>query len=192
MLVNVGAERVDPGLSLDRLGARMGSGDRTTQRVGERLVNLAGQMVERALFVEPPHFDCPFDGRTIAADRESSIGLPRDGDHAAIDFGRIGRIDRKLGVAGGLALVERRIVEEWEAHGALDLQHLIADEKNRCGVGIDALDRAAAMRGRGGQKGKYLVLPVSCVVQAAAPTPVSVVRQSGFPAFPNLRYSYAY
>ena len=75
MLVDVGAERRDPGLRFDRLGARMRCGDGVAERVGERVVDFTGQVVERALFVEPLHLDRPFDGRTVAADRERAVGF---------------------------------------------------------------------------------------------------------------------
>ena len=61
------------------------------------------------------------------------------GDDAAIDFRRVGRVDGKLGLAGLLALFERRIIEKGKAHRALDLQRAVAGEEHRGRMGVDAL-----------------------------------------------------
>ena len=78
--------------------------DGAAERVGESLVDFAGDMVEGALLVEAPHLDRPFDRRAGAADGELARRFAGDGDDAAIDFRRVGRVDRELGFAGVFAL----------------------------------------------------------------------------------------
>jgi hypothetical protein len=111
----------------------------------------------------------PFHGRAFPAKRQLAVGFARDGHNPEIDFGRIGCVDRKLGVAGLLALGERRIVEKRETHRALDLERTLAGEEHRGRVGIDALYVLAAV-GRGvGEKGQNLVLVARLLVQADPP-----------------------
>ena len=79
-------------------------------------------------------------------------------DHTAIDLRCERLVDRKLGLAGGFALVERRIIEEREFDRALNLQDAIAGKKHRCAMGVDARCRNAAMCRWIGQKLEYFVL----------------------------------
>ena len=120
---------------------------RPGERVGERTVDAArrGQMVERLRLVEAPHLHRPFHRLAVAADGERAVFLARDRHRAAINRRRIRSIDLDLGRAGGLALLKRRIIEERKAHGALDLEGAVAGQKDQCCMGVDSLDRHAAM-----------------------------------------------
>ena len=113
-------------------------------RAGERICELGidtallGEMIERLRLVEAPHLDRPFDRLAVAAEREPPVRPARDRDHPPVERGRKRAIDLKLGLAGGLALVERRIVEEREFHRALDLQRAFAGKEDRGRMGVDA------------------------------------------------------
>src|SRR5947209_18716522 len=126
---------------------RMRGGDRAADRVGECGVDPArpGKTIKRLRLVEATHLDGVFDWLALAADREPPIGLAGDHRNAPMARGRVGTIDLDLGLAGRLALRKRGIVEEWELHGALELERAPAGEEHHGGMGIDALDRRAAM-----------------------------------------------
>ena len=102
-------------------------------------------MVERLRLVEAAHLHRPFHRLTRAADGERAVAFARDRHGAAVDCGRKRTVNLKLGRAGGLAPVKRRIVEERKPHGALDFEGAVAGQKYRRGVGIDPLDRRAAI-----------------------------------------------
>ena len=138
VFVDVGAERFDPRLCLDGRRFGVGRGDGAAERIGEIVVDLIGDVIERAVLVEPHHVDRPFDRLAVAADREPAVALARDGDDAAIKFRRQRPVDLDLGLARGFALGERRIIEKRKAHRALDLQRAVAGEKHRRRVGVDA------------------------------------------------------
>src|SRR5665647_1269856 len=82
--------------------------------------------------------------RSIIPMRRQSTAA-RDRHRAAVDCRRIGMIDLELGHAGGLAFGQGGIIEERKAHGALDLESAAAGQEYRRGMGIDPLDRRAAM-----------------------------------------------
>src|SRR5438552_279617 len=86
------------------------------------------------------------------------IAAPRDANDAPIELRGIACIDMQLLFAGTLALLESRIVEKRQPHRALDLQHAIAAEKDRRGVGVDPL--GAPRRAEAGtfQKIEYAIL----------------------------------
>jgi hypothetical protein len=86
--------------------------------------------------------------------------LARDRHHAAINLRRVGRIHRNLGFACLLALLERRIVEEGKAHGALDLEGAVAGKENRCRVRVDPLHLLATMDSGIGEEAEDLLLAV--------------------------------
>src|SRR5262249_54764265 len=48
--------------------------------------SLPGKMIEGLRLVEAAHFDCPFDRRAAAADRELPISLACDRHNAAVDL----------------------------------------------------------------------------------------------------------
>jgi hypothetical protein len=145
------------------------SGDGARECVGKCLVDFAGRSIECTRLVEAKHLDRPLDRCALAADCQSAVGFPGDGDDAPVDVRRIGSIDGKLGLAGRPALGERRIIEKGEAHRALDLERAITGEKHRGRVGVDALDTRAAM-GRGtAEKSQHFALLVRIIVQAGAP-----------------------
>ncbi len=87
----------------------------------------------------------------------------------AIDFRRIGRVDGKLGLAGLLALTQRRIVEKGKAHGTLDFQRALAGKKHRRRVGIDAPHLRSAMACRIAKKGQHLLLAVDTIIHSVEP-----------------------
>lgn len=64
------------------------------------------QMIERLALVEAGHLHGPFDDRPVSTDFQAAAAV-RDRDHAAVDFRRVGKVDRKLLLAGLLALLER-------------------------------------------------------------------------------------
>ncbi len=138
----------------------MRGGDRMAKRIGQNVVDPAPirQPVERRIFIEALHFERPFHDLAFAAYREAARRLSGDRHHAAIDLRCEWPVDRKLGLAGGLAPGKRRIIEKREFHRAFDLQHPFAREEHRRAVGIDPRHRLPAMRRRIRQKGKHLVL----------------------------------
>jgi hypothetical protein len=81
-----------------------------------------------------------------------------DRQHAQIDIGCEKAVDLQLRVAGGLALFQRRIIEERELHRALDLHHPLACEEHRRAMRVDACHLRAAMRGGIGQEREHGVL----------------------------------
>src|SRR5437588_12322986 len=115
-------------------------------------------MVERCILVETVHLDRPFDRRTWAAEREATAGFPRDGHHAAIDFGGEGAIDPQLRLACQLAPIEGRVIQKRKVHRPLDLEGPLTCKKNDGRVGVDALDGLAAMGRRVGKERKHRLL----------------------------------
>ena len=97
-------------------------------------------MIEGAVLVETHHVDRPFDRLAVAADRQPTITLARDGDDAAIKFWRQPPVDLDLRFAGAFALFQGRKIEKRKAHRALDLQGAVAGEKHGRRVRIDAPD----------------------------------------------------
>ena len=95
--------------------------------------------VERLLLIEPHHFDRPFDRGTRSVDFKDPVGIARDGNNATVELWRINGVDLQFLLAGALALFQRRVVEEGQPDGALDLQGPVAAEKNHGGMGVDAL-----------------------------------------------------
>ena len=160
VLLDIVGERVDPRSSLDRGRAGMRRRHRAAERVGQRGVDPAciGQMVERGLLVEAAHLDRPFHRRAVAVEREPSVRRAGDRHHAQIDVRRKSPVDLELGLAGALALLEGRIIQERKAHRALDLEGAVAGEKHRGGMGVDALDRCAVMGRRVGEQGEDRLL----------------------------------
>ena len=114
MLVDVALDRCDParGISGRGIGVRRRNG--AAKRVGERGVDTSGrgEVVEREALVEAAHLDRPFDRLPAPVERQPPVRLTRDRDDAAVDAGRGAAVDRKFGFAGGLALVERGVIEE--------------------------------------------------------------------------------
>ena len=124
--------------------------DCAADRICERDVDAprVGEMIERPGLVEAAHLDRPFDRLALAANREPPIGFSRDRNDTAIELGRIGAIDGDLGLAGGLALVERGKVEKRKLYRTFELEGALAGEEHHARVGVDALDRRSAV-GRG-------------------------------------------
>ena len=95
--------------------------------------------VERLLLIEPHHFDRPFDRGTLSVDFKNAVGIARDGNNAPVELRRIAGVDLQFLLAGALALLQRRIIEEGQPNGALDLQCPVPAEKDHGGMGVDAL-----------------------------------------------------
>jgi hypothetical protein len=108
----------------------MRRGDGAAERLGQRLIDLAGEMVERAILIKAPHLDQPVDRYACAVDRKLSVRPARNRLHANVNFRRERRVDGKLGRAGLLALRKRRIVEKGKAHGTFDLERAGAGKKH--------------------------------------------------------------
>jgi hypothetical protein len=171
MLVDIGAERLDPGLGVDDRCGLVGGGDGAAERIGEVVVDLVGQMIEGAVLVEAYHVDRPFDRCAVAADRQPSIVRARDGDDATIKFWRQPPVDLDLHFTGAFALFQSGKIEKRKAHRALDLQRAVAGEKHGGCVRIDAPDffGPAAIDSRIGEKRQHVVLRKRCVAHAAKP-----------------------
>ena len=111
------------------------------------------------LFVEAVHFERPLDDIAVPAERKRAVAA-HDRDHLAIEFGRERAVGRNLGFERGLALVERREIEEREFDRALDLVGGVSGQEHRGRMGIDALDGGSAVGCRLGEQSKDLVLGV--------------------------------
>ena len=135
--------------------------------------------VERLILVEPRHFDRPFDGRPRAVDFKGAVGIARDGYNAPVEFGGIASVDFQFLLAGTLALRQRRIIEERQAHGPLDLQCPIGAEKNHGSMGVDPL--AAPGRAEAGtiEEVEHLLLQSgpAAAVSADGRTVMAAARQ---------------
>ena len=74
VFVDVGADRCYPAFGFD--GGRldhipgMRRRNRAAERIGQRVVDLACDVVEGPPLIEAPHVDRPFDRRPVPADRE--------------------------------------------------------------------------------------------------------------------------
>ncbi len=166
VLLDIVGERRDPRLGFDRAGGAHGAAATARPSASASAASIlpaCAKPVERRVLVEAAHFDRPFD--RACRHRRARAGRPASrviAHHAAVDLGRERPVDAKLRLAGALALGERRIVQERKAHRALDLEGAVAGEKHRGRMGIDALDRLAAM-GRGvGQQGEDRLLARRC------------------------------
>ena len=165
MLVDVIGQRFHPGTGIDCGRRRVRRRHGAAERIGQCRVDPArlSQVVEGRSLVETAHLDSPFHRRAGAVEREPAVRFARDRHDAAIDFRRERAVDLELGLAGLLAPVEGRIVEERKAHRAFDLEGAGAGQEYRGGMGVDALDRRSAM-GRGfGQQGENRFLRFALV-----------------------------
>jgi hypothetical protein len=160
VLLDVLPERRDPAIVRGLRRVRVDGGDHPAERVRQRIIDAPslGEMIERLGLVEAAHLDRPFDHLAVTPDRKAAVGRTRDRHHAAIDLRGIALIDLDLGLAGDLALGERRKVEEREFDRALDLEHALAGEKHHRRMGIDALDFRAAMGRRIAEQRKHRLL----------------------------------
>src|SRR5260370_31395562 len=98
------------------------------------------QVIDGLALVEAGHFNRKLDRRAVAVDIERSIAVLRDRNDSTIDLRRELAVDVDLFVAGGFALLKRRIIQERETDGALDLQRAVAFEKDRRRMGVDPVD----------------------------------------------------
>ncbi len=131
-------------------------GDAGNQRWGDFAT--VGDEVEGAVLVEPLEVNGPLDWVPFAAEAElAAVAGDRHG--AQVELWRECAVDAELGLAGGAASGERRLVHEREADRALELVDVGAREEDGGSVGVDALDRLGqTVRGRIGEEGKHLVL----------------------------------
>jgi len=170
MLVDIGAERFDPRLRVDRLvlawAAAMArpsmsaSASSTPPGRRSRVLVSSKRSISSAHstgWPAPPIASVPPASRVIA---------PRRGR-----FRRVGLIDRNLGLAGGPALFKRRIVEEGESDGALDLEHPVGGQKHRRRMSIDTRYRVPAMSSGIGEKVEHLLLAAVFAVHPLYPLP---------------------
>ena len=139
-------QRRDEAGVLARLRAFMRRRHRAPEGVGEAVVDAAGvgQMIERLGLVEAGHLDRPFHRLAVAADGEGAAAGARDRHDPLVDRRRERPVDLDLGLAGGLALFERGIVEKGECHRALDLEGAPAAQKHSRRMGVDPPHRLAA------------------------------------------------
>ena len=102
----------------------VGGRDRFRDGVDEGRIERTGfgQMIEGLTFVEAGHFDGKFDRRTWPSISSDPSLILRDRNDAMVDLRRELAVDPDLFVAGGFPLRQRRIIEERETDGALDLQ----------------------------------------------------------------------
>ena len=165
VLVDVICQRFHPGTGIDCGRRRVRRRHGSAERIGQCRVDPAGlsQVVEGRPLVETAHLDSPFHRRAGAVEREPAVRLARDRHDATIDFRRERAVDLKLGLAGLLAQVEGRIVEERKAHRAFDLEGAGAGQEYRGGMSVDALDRRSAMGRRFGQQGENRFLRFALV-----------------------------
>jgi hypothetical protein len=150
VLLDVLGEGVDPGRGLDHRGPRMSGRDASRELVCHHKIDLprVGEAIERLRLVEAPHVDRPLDRLAVAAERKGAVATARHRDDATVKLRRKGPVGLDLGEAGGLALRERREVEEGETDGALDLEGALAGQEHDSGVGVDAAHGDPAVRRR--------------------------------------------
>ncbi|MFO0988452.1 MAG: hypothetical protein U1F37_13955 [Alphaproteobacteria bacterium] len=110
--------------------------------MGRRQRAALGHAVEQRILLEAPHDDEPVERFARAADRERAVGAPHQRHDPAIELGRRAPVDAQLLLAGGAALLDRRVVDVGELHRALQLHRAIAGQEDVRDVGVDALDRA--------------------------------------------------
>ena len=157
--------RGKPRRGFDRLGMVMHGGDGKRELGAERIVKLAalGDMVERIVLVEARHLDRPFDGFAAAVQGERTTGLARDRHDAAIKLRRKFAIDVEFRLAGGLALIQRRIIEKRVAHRALDLDGALAGQEHDRGMGLAAPYCGAAIGRRIAEQGENSILRIGWI-----------------------------
>ena len=82
----------------------------------------------------------------------------RDRHQALVDLWRERPVKPQLRFASLSALVESGIVQEGKGHRPLDLESARTCQKNNGSMGVDALDRRAAMGGGIGQERQHRLL----------------------------------
>ncbi len=162
VLLDIVSDRLDPAFRRDRRHRAVCVGDGPPQGVGEIGVDLARlrEMIEGCGFVEAAHLHRPLHRGSAATECEAAVGLARDRPHAAIDLRREHAVDPHLRLAHRLAPFQGRIIQEWKAHRALDLEHPVPGEEHRRRMGVDAPDRRPTMGRRVGQQREYRFLGV--------------------------------
>ncbi len=160
VLLDIGAERIDPRRGVDHGRTGMGRRNRAREAVRERKVDgaVVGEAIERLRLVEAVHLDRPFDGLPRAPERQRAIPLARDRDDAAIEAGRKRSIGFDFGVACGSAPFQRREIQERKAHRTLDLVGALSSQEHRGRMGVDAAHPGAAMGRRPLQERENVVL----------------------------------
>src|SRR5262249_13034638 len=103
-----------------------------------------GEVIERLRLVKPVHLQDPVDDFTVTAERESSV-TSHDRDEIEIKL----RCERLVGLdfrfERSLSQRKRRKIQEWKFYRALDLVGVVAGEKHRGRVCVDAHDFSAVV-----------------------------------------------
>ena len=127
--------------------------------------------VEQRVVREALHRHQPVDrlpASFAGIQEQPSVGAAAECHHLPVERGRGAAVDRQFRQTGGVALVQRRIVQIGIAHRALQLQRPVAGQENQGGMGVDPLHRQTAMAARIAQEGDRLLLSM-------------VLRQAGLP-----------
>src|SRR5262249_39060582 len=148
------------------------------------------QLVEGRALVEAAHFHGPFHWCARAVEGEAAVLLARDRHHAPIDLGSKRPVDLELRLAGALALRESGIVEERKAHRAFDLVSAPAGEEHRGRMRVDALDLAAAVRGRIAEQHEYPLLAFALGHPHRGSLSSAVLKPARRAILPTLRSCY--
>jgi hypothetical protein len=116
-------ECCDPRPAVHGFGAFVHRRHRDGEFAEKRVVEFAAlrQVIEGSILVEADHFHRPFNWLADPVQGERAVAFARDRHDPAIELRRKSAVDLELGLAGGLALSERGIVEERIADGAFDL-----------------------------------------------------------------------
>src|SRR5262249_60112535 len=109
-----------------------------------------GEAIECPVLVETRHLDRPLDRLATAVKRERTISVACDRDDAPIKLWSEFAVDRKLGFAGSLALVQARKIKKGIAHRALDLERAIPGKKHDRRMRLVAGYLCCGGGGRGG------------------------------------------
>jgi hypothetical protein len=120
-------------------------GDLSCQLVDDRRGELAAlrDPVQPRLLIETHHLQQPFDRFSRAGKRQRATILTGHRHEAPIEHRRGSPVELELGFERTLAALERGVIEEAVADGALHLVGALADQENDGGMGRDALDCCA-------------------------------------------------
>src|SRR6516164_5903496 len=118
-------------------------------------------MVERLRLIKAAHLHRPFHRLACAGNGDGAVFFLGDRQHAAVYLWCERTVDLDLGLTGGLALCQCRIIEERKTHCAFDLECALARQKYRRGMGIDTFDRRTPVGGGALKKIDYRLLHVA-------------------------------
>ena len=117
----------------------MRGGDNVGHGLCHGLINAAliRDVAQKIALREAAHVQDDFDRLAIAAEGQLAIVRTRNALEAEIDVRCCRSIDLQLARKGRLPLRQRREVEIGEVHVLLDLEGILAREKNARGMGLD-------------------------------------------------------